>query len=200
MSSFIRIVVVGLASLTLGAVAFDASARAASDPLSEALDVDGAAGPHFVIPARTSVTLRVLEAITTRSAKPGDLFKIELVNDILNGASVAIPAGTQGVAEVVHSSPKGFGGRAGELIVAARYLDLGQHRLRLRATRLNASGSDNSAAAIATAAIIPLGGFFVTGTSVDLPVGRVFVAQTADNLNCLPAAKGGCVTNLEQGN
>lgn len=132
-----------------------------------------------VVPVGTAVTLRVKQPISSRTAERGDLFEIELVNDIYIQALAVIPAGTKGMAQVVHASPKGFGGRAGELIVAARYLDVKGQRLSLRKTKFSSAGSDNAGAAIAATLAAPVIGMFVTGTSVDLPVGGIIVAETA---------------------
>lgn len=137
-------------------------------------------GQAASIPAGTSVTLRIKQPVSSRTAKRGDLFEIELVNDIYIDAAPVIPAGTKGVAQVVHASPKGFGGRAGELIVAARYLEASGRRISLRKTKFSSAGSDNAGAAIATTIAAPVIGLFVTGTSVDLPIGGIIVAETAE--------------------
>jgi hypothetical protein len=46
--------------------------------------------------------------------------------------SVVAPAGTPGVGEVVHAAHASFGGKAGELILAVRYLELNGTRIPLR--------------------------------------------------------------------
>ena len=56
-----------------------------------------------------------------------------------------VPAGTPGVGEVVHAERARFGGKAGELILAARYLDFQGTRIPLRTLRFGAQqGRDNS--------------------------------------------------------
>lgn len=137
----------------------------------------------------TSVTLRLKEAVTSRTSKRGDFFTFELVNDIRNGSVVAIPAGTLGVGQVVHSAPKGFGGKAGELIIAARYLETSSGRLALRKTKLSVAGSDNVGAAVAASLVSPVIGIFVTGTSVDLAAGSIIVAETGENFQSASTVK-----------
>ncbi|MCH2240161.1 MAG: hypothetical protein MK060_20005 [Blastomonas sp.] len=149
-----------------------------SEPLSQAATTESS-GPA-AIPIGTSVTLCVKQPVSSRTAKRGDLFEIELVNDIYIQALPAIPAGTKGMAQVVHASPKRFGGRAGELIVAARYLEANGRRLTLRKTKFSSAGSDNAGAAIVATIAAPVIGVFVTGTSVDLPAGGIIVAETAE--------------------
>lgn len=145
-----------------------------------------AASGQATIPAGTSVTLRIKQQVSSRTAKRGDLFEIELVNDLYVDSAPIIPAGIKGVAQVVHASPKGFGGRAGELIVAARYLESDGRRIALRKTKFSSAGSDNAGAAIATTIAAPVIGLFVTGTSVDLPVGSIIVAETAESFVVAP--------------
>lgn len=162
------------------------SAAIASDPVTASTPSAGAALPALpskggpaTIAAGTSVTVRVSEPVTSRTAKRGDYFKFELVNDLRSGAIIVIPAGTKGVGQVVHAAPKGFGGRAGELIVAARYLDTSTGRVTLRKTKFSVAGSDNVGAALTTTMVVPIVGMFITGTSVDLDVGSVLVAEIA---------------------
>jgi hypothetical protein len=145
--------------------------------LNQQANTDGTAS----IPQGTPVTLRLKQAVTSRKSKRGDYFDFELVNDIRSGTSIVVPAGTLGVGQVVHSAPKGFGGSAGELIIAARYLTTGTGRLALRKTRFSAAGSDNAGTAIITSLAAPLVSIFVTGTSVDMNVGSIIVAETSED-------------------
>ena len=45
---------------------------------------------------------------------------------------VVIPAGAACVGEVVHAAKAGFGGKAGELILASRFVRLGDREIKLR--------------------------------------------------------------------
>lgn len=148
------------------------------EPASQRALTETASG--HAVAAGTSVTLRIKQPVSSRTAKRGDWFEIELANDIYIEALPVILAGTPGMGQVVHSSPKGFGGRAGELIVAARYLEISGRRLALRKTKFSSAGSDNAGAAIAATIAAPVIGMFVTGTSVDLPSGGIVVAETAE--------------------
>jgi hypothetical protein len=173
--------------VTLG-IGVSPSAVAASEPqisepptggvvLNQQVDTKSTAE----IPQGTPVTLRLKQAVTSRTSKRGDYFDFELVNDIRSGTSVVLPAGTLGVGQVVHSAPKGFGGSAGELIIAARYLKTSSGRLALRKTRFSVAGSDNAGAAIVTSLAAPIVGIFVTGTSVDMNVGSIIIAETSED-------------------
>lgn len=164
------------------------SAVATSQPMTserstegEVLSQQAEAEGTVKIPQGTAVTLRLKQAVTSRTSKRGDYFDFELVNDIRSSNSIVLPAGTLGVGQVVHSAPKGFGGKAGELIIAARYLDTSRGRLALRKTRFSVAGSDNAGAAILTSLAAPFAGIFVTGTSVDMNKGSIIIAETSED-------------------
>lgn len=177
---FLLSITVGL-GVSSGAVAASQSQiserSTAGVVLNQQADTEGTAS----IPQGTPVTLRLKQAVTSRKSKRGDYFDFELVNDIRSGTSIVVPAGTLGVGQVVHSAPKGFGGSAGELIIAARYLTTATGRLALRKTRFSVAGSDNAGAAIITSLAAPLVSIFVTGTSVDMNVGSIIVAETSED-------------------
>ncbi len=173
--------------ITLG-LGLASSAVATSQPLAsersnegEVLSQQAEAEGAVEIPQGTPVTLRLKQAVTSRTSKRGDYFDFELVNDIRSSNSIVLPAGTLGVGQVVHSAPKGFGGKAGELIIAARYLDTSRGRLALRKTRFSVAGSDNAGAAILTSLAAPFAGIFVTGTSVDMNEGSIIIAETSED-------------------
>lgn len=148
----------------------------------EATAVEPTAGAPVVIPMNTTVMIQLDAAVSSRTATRGDMFPISLAEPVRLGETEIIPAGIAGEGQVVHSAGTGFGGRAGELIVAARYLMWGDRRIPLRGMRISTAGRNNTAEAIALGQLIPLGGFLVTGTSVDLPVGQIAVARFAEDV------------------
>lgn len=166
-----------VAALTIAGRPANPGAASIDQPSSEATDNPPA---ETSVAAGTPVTLMIKQPVSSRTAKRGDLFEIELASSITVGSVTILPAGTKGVAQVVHASPKGFGGSAGELIVAARYLEAEGRRVALRKTKFSSAGVDNAGAAIAASIASPVIGLFVTGTSVDLRVGSIIVAETAE--------------------
>ena len=55
-----------------------------------------------------------------------------VAEDVRVGNAIVIPAGSAGEGEVIHAARSGAGGKAGELIVAARYVQVGDVIVRLR--------------------------------------------------------------------
>jgi hypothetical protein len=88
--------------------------------------------------------------------------------------------------EVVHAKKAGGSGTAGELILAARYLQIGERRLQLRSMRLAVAGKGAvgavdafNAASVVSPLPVGLLGFAVTGSNIDVPAGSIAVAKSA---------------------
>ena len=103
------------------------------------------------------------------------------------GGHVVAAAVTPGVGELVCAAKARAGGKAGELILAARYLDLGGKHVALRTLRYGPSqGRDNSGAVntgnMVAAATIPIAGmigYLIAGGEVNVAPGARANAQTA---------------------
>lgn len=134
----------------------------------------------LTIPALTQVALEMVDPITTRTARRGDRFAIRLAQPIeLPG--IFIPAGTPGHGEVVHAQKAGAAGRAGELILAARCLDVNGTCLKLRSLKIappHATERTDLALAVGIAAG-PIG-FLVSGGHREVAAGSALTALTAE--------------------
>lgn len=96
-----------------------------------------------VIKALTPVRLAITNPMNSNQAYPGQRFALTLGEPILLENGRLIPAGTPGEGEVVHAARTGLAGRAGELLLAARFLDYRGVRIPLRSMRFGGSGKDN---------------------------------------------------------
>jgi hypothetical protein len=136
-----------------------------------------------IIPALTPITLQMDAAISSKTAKRGDRFGLTMVGDIMVDGVIVVPRGARGEGEVIHSAGVGFGGRAGELIVAARFLRVGDEKLPLQSFRIFKAGANNTAEAIglmaAAGAVGAVAALFVTGTSAEIGAGQFATAKTA---------------------
>lgn len=159
-----------------------AAARPAEAPMEPAEPV--AAQPAEVpaccaIAAMTEVEIEIAEHVTSKSKRQGEPFAIRLAEPIVVEGRLLVPAGTPGVGEVVHSAKAGAAGKAGELILAARYLELDGRRIPLRSFRYGRrQGKDKSGAVntgnMVAAAVLPAAsvvGFLIKGGEVDIPAG-----------------------------
>lgn len=127
-------------------------------------------------------------------SKTGDTFAIKLTSPISVGGQDVIPAGVTGVGDVIHAKKSGGSGSAGELVLAARYLEVGGKHLLLRSMHLATSGDSKintvNAIGIASAASpVPFGllGLFIRGGKVVVPAGSIAQAKTAADFTMEPS-------------
>lgn len=142
--------------------------------------------PSREIAAGTLIEIRIEEAVNSKTHKTGDWYAISLAQPIMLGDATLVPAGTPGRGQVVHSAKSGWGGKAGELILAARYLEFGSHRILLRGMKLGGVGANNEGLAFgATVAggvvAMPLV-FVLTGKNADIPAGMLATAKLVEAL------------------
>lgn len=137
-----------------------------------------------VIKAMTPVRLAITSPISSNAVTSGQLFGFTLSDPILLDGGRSIPAGTAGQGEVVHAARSGMAGKAGELVLAARFLDYQGIRIPLRSMRFGGVGKDQTgtanAIAIGTAVVAPLAGVFalvITGGEVRVPAGALADAR-----------------------
>jgi hypothetical protein len=185
-----------------------ALAQAAPVPLQGAPAVEAPAAQASVVatasfvrlPALTPLRLRVIGEVSSKTNVKGDKVVIALADPLVVSGALTIPAGTRGVAEVIHAAKGGMGGKAGELLIAARYLQLGDVQIPLRSFRLAAIAGKNNedlatglsiAGGVAggIAAMMITGGasrvadgseaFAKTGADVDLPIARLDASDAA---------------------
>jgi hypothetical protein len=146
------------------------------------------------IPKMTVVEIEILDRVNSRLNHAGEQFAIRLAEPLIFDGRVVAPAGTTGVGEVVHAARARAGGKAGELILAARYLELAGAHVSLRSLRYGRSqGTDNSGAVnvgnMVAAAVLPVAsvvGFLITGGEVDIPAGTRANARLAADTRLSP--------------
>jgi hypothetical protein len=180
-------VVLGLLCVTsLPASAQDASA-ASAPPIAVSAPCCNAA-------ADTLVEIETTEAISSRDRQPGDSFGLRLRAPLIVDGAIAIPAGTAGVGQIVHAERARGGGKPGELILAARYLQLDGRQVRLHGMKLFAVGGDHSKTALAVAMAVGVFGQFVHGGEVEIPAGTLANAKLVDTFSTttmvVPVAAG----------
>jgi hypothetical protein len=172
----------------------EAEAPAPAEPATVA-PAEAPATGCCTVPARTPIEIEILDTVNSKANHNGDNFTFRLAVPLTIDGHIVIPAGTTGVGEVVHAERARFGGRAGELILAARYLDHAGARIVLRTLRFgpqqghDSSGTINSLnlAAAATIPALAMIGYLVAGGEVNVPAGTHASAQIAAELTLAPA-------------
>ena len=127
---------------------------------------------NAVLRAGTPVTLRLMEEITTKkkAARVGQRFMMEVAEPIaVNGVTV-VPAGTPAWGEITNVRNKGMWGKSGKLDARVLYLRINGRQIRLTGT-FDDKGVTGTAGVVGAVVLVPVVGFFVTGTSAVLPKG-----------------------------
>jgi hypothetical protein len=133
------------------------------------------------LPELTVVQIEILEPLNSKTSKIGDFFAIRLSDPIITDGKIIVPAGVTGKGEVIHAAKARAAGKAGELILTARYLDFNDTKIPLRSFKYGASTGKNNASeafAVGVGVAAPLV-LFVSGGNVDIPAGTRAHAKTA---------------------
>lgn len=185
--------------ITYGAMLFAQPLATPAEPAtiaeaSTAAPVAAVAATTLHLPALTPMRLRVVGEVSSKTHVKGDKVKIILADALKLSDTLVIPAGTPGLAEVIHSSKAGMGGKAGELLIAARSLDLSPEvHIPLRSFRLAPIGGKNNEGlamglSIAGGVAGGIAAMVVTGGSARVPDGSEAFAKTAADVD-LPIAQ-----------
>lgn len=134
----------------------------------------------------TAVTIEILEPLNSALLKRGDKFRLRLAEPVLVEGKPVLASGVEGVGEIVHAEKSRSGGKAGELLIAARYLETSGTQVPLRGLKVGGRGKDNTNAAMATAFAVGPFALFVRGREIVIPAGTLAQAKIAQELH-LPA-------------
>lgn len=145
-----------------------------------------------VLAKGTAVALLIKAALSSSSSHPGDRFPIELAEPVTLDGKVLLAAGTRGEGEVVHAAKASWGGKAGELIINARFLDCAGVRVPLGKLKFAEAGDNHAGAAIVASAIALPVGFFISGGSVSVPSGTHVIASITGDVQLPARSEGRC--------
>jgi len=153
-----------------------AAASLAQTPSDAAIEPGNAL---VTVPALTPVIVRIEDEISSAANKSGDRFRITVAEDVRVDGSLVIPAGSVGEGEVIHAARRGAGGKAGELIVMARFVRVGDNEIRLRSFALGAAGTDKSVDSLAASLVFGPFGLIQKGGNAYIYRESVGTAKTA---------------------
>ncbi len=167
-------------SLLLLLLAADPEAVPAHSPpaSTDAVMESVPAAERVKVPAMTPVFIKVDQELSSKKSKPGERFPILIAEDVRVDGRVVIPAGSAGEGEVIHAAKSSVGGKAGELILAARYVKVGEVDVPLRSMQLGGAGKSRMNESLAASFVYGVG-FFVVGGAVIVPRDSLAGAKTA---------------------
>ena len=120
----------------------------------------------------TEVPLVTREELTTKHKKlrVGQRFQMEVASNVESNGVVVIPIGTPAVGEVTDVRNKGMWGKSGYINGRVISLRLGDRLIRLSGT-FDDKGTTGTAGVVGAVVFVPIAGFFMTGTSAQIPTG-----------------------------
>lgn len=155
---------------------------APANPAADEVAVAPVPAACCIVANGTVVELEILDLINSSRHKRGDRFALRLVDPVLIDGHALLPAGIIGVGEVVHAMPARGGGKPGELLLAARYLEHQDQQLPLRGLKLGVSGQDNAALALAVSFAAGPFAMFIRGREIEIPIGTRVHAKLAGDM------------------
>jgi hypothetical protein len=136
-----------------------------------------------VLKQGTPIHLATDAEISSQVNRVGDRIDLRVLDAVsLNGHTV-IPVDTRGVGEVTLVRRKGMWGKSGRLEFRPLYLTLGGRQIPISAHQMTKEhGETGTAGVVASIVVLPLAGFFVTGTSATIPRGSNVDAELSEDL------------------
>lgn len=164
--------VVAATMLVTASYAQEADLAQQSAPLTAPQVVAAPVTANAVLRAGTPVQLRLMEEVTTKkkAAKVGQRFMLEVAAPVEINGMVVVPAGTPAWAEVTEVRNKGMWGKSGKLTARLLFLRVNGRQIRLTGS-FDDKGVTGTAGVVGAVALVPVVGFFVTGTSAVFPKG-----------------------------
>ncbi len=135
------------------------------------------------LPAFTPVDIEILTPLNSKTSKMGDFFDIRLAEPIMVDGKIVVEAGAVGKGEVIHSAKARAAGKAGELILTARYIEDRGQKIQLRSFKFGATTGTNNrdGALIVGAALAAPLALIISGGNVDVPAGTRAQAKTSED-------------------
>ena len=136
-----------------------------------------------VLRTGTSLSLRLKEELTTKGKKlrVGQHFNMEVAEPVMVNNQIVIPAGSPAVGEITEVRNKGMWGKSGHLTAQMLYVSVNGRQIRMSGT-FDDKGVTGTAGVVGAAVLIPVAGFFMTGTSARIPLGAPVTGFVAEDV------------------
>src|SRR5271157_6048232 len=152
-------------------------------------------GDRIIVPEGTDVKLKLLEALSSKTAHVGDPVALELADDLRVDGVVVVRKGAKARGEITVAKKSGRMGKAGDVALQIDYLRAGDVKIRLRGTK-GAEGDSAVGRAIVLTAVSGLG-IMKHGKDAEVPEGTQLTAFVFDDTSVLIAPPLPSVTPAE---
>lgn len=144
-----------------------------------------------VLRTGTEVPLRLSEELTTKGKKlrVGQRVHLETSEPVIVQGVTVIPVGSPAMGEITDVKNKGMWGKSGHLGARVLYVTVNGRQIRLSGA-FDDKGTAGTAGVVGAAVLLPIAGFFVTGTSATVPAGTVVKGFLDEDVPLAMAAAG----------
>ena len=132
---------------------------------------------------RTGAPVAVVlsEFLTTKgqALKVGQRVQLEVAQDVMLNGRVVIPARSPVEGVLTEVRNKGMWGKSGAIHLQVKSVNINGTVIRLKGD-MDSRGQTGTAGVVGAIVVLPIAGFFVTGTSAEMPLnmpGRAFLDQ-----------------------
>lgn len=131
----------------------------------------------------TKIPLKLSEELTTKGKKlrVGQHFNMEVAEPVMMNGQTVIPAGAPAIGEITEVRNKGMWGKSGHLTAQMLYVTVNGRQMRLTGT-FDDKGVTGTAGVVGAVALIPVAGFFMTGTSAKIPMGAPVIGFLGEDV------------------
>ena len=134
-----------------------------------------------ILRAGAPVPVVLSEFLTTKgkNLKVGQKVQLEVAQDVLLGGRVVIPARSPVEGVLTEIRNKGMWGKSGAIRLHINSVNINGTSIRLKGD-MDTRGETGTAGVVGALVVLPVAGFFVTGTSAEMPLnmpGRAFLDQ-----------------------
>ena len=134
-----------------------------------------------VLRAGAPVPVVLSQALTTKGKglSVGQRIQMEVAQDVLLNGRVVIPARSPVEGVLTRVRNKGMWGKSGAIELQIKSVNVNGTAIRLRGD-MDSRGQTGTAGVVGALVVLPIAGFFVTGTSAEMPLGmpgRAFLDQ-----------------------
>jgi hypothetical protein len=134
-----------------------------------------------VLRAGAPVPVALSEMLTTKGKelKVGQRVQLEVAQDVMLNGRVAIPARSPVEGVLTEVRNKGMWGKSGAIHLQITSVNINGTTIRLKGD-MDSRGQTGTAGVVGAIVALPIAGFFVTGTSAEMPLnmpGRAFLDQ-----------------------
>ena len=141
-------------------------------------------GTAVSLPAGTVVLLRLETPVSSKTAATGQTVDFTVARAVSLAGTEVVAVGVPVHGEVIHAAKARWGGKPGELVLAARRLELPAGAVKLR-SNLAVVGANTVYEALVLSSLTFGLGSFLSGGEIVLPAGAFFAARTAEPISLI---------------